>query len=215
MEKERLEEMLELLWTLREGGQEALSVALQRSKDPNARDVVGALAEKKLVSVEDDKVALTPDGDRTAREIVRRCRLAETLLAQVLDLEDREVRASACKFEHVLSPRVTERICTFLGHPPVCPHGKPVPRGACCARAETKLEPLVVRLADVPVGADTIVVFVAPSVHQTLDRLSGFGIVPGSTLRLHQKKPSYVVQAGETTVALDTEIARQIYVKKA
>ena len=43
-----------------------------------------------------------------------------------------EVEESACKFEHILSPDVTERICTLLGHPTACPHGSPIPKGDCC-----------------------------------------------------------------------------------
>jgi DtxR family Mn-dependent transcriptional regulator len=76
------------------------------------------------------------------------------------------------------------------------------------------MEPLVVRLTDVEVGSEVAVVFVAPSLHRTLDRLAGFGVVPGSTMRLHQKTPSYVVQIGETTIGLDEDIARRIFVKR-
>lgn len=214
MEQERIEEMLELLWTLRERGDELLSKAVKASKDEDPVEVLRDLEAKKLVAAQDDRVALTPIGEETAREIVRRHRLAEVLLGQVLELDGAEVTNAACKFEHVLSPKVTDSICTFLGHPPACPHGMPIPRGACCARAETRLEPLVVKLTAVEVGVDVAVVFVAPSLHATLDRLAGFGIVPGSTMRLHQKTPSYVVQVGETTVGLDEEIARGIYVKR-
>ena len=214
MEKERMEEMLELLWTLRERGDELLSRAVKASKDENPTEVIKALASEKLVATRNDTVALTPRGEEAAREIVRRHRLAEVLLAQVLRLEEAEIADAACRFEHVLSPRVTESICTFLGHPPVCPHGMPIPRGACCARVETKMQPLVGRLTDVEVGSDVAVVFVVPALHATLDRLAGFGVVPGSTMHLHQKTPSYVVQVGETTVGLDEEIAKGIYVKR-
>jgi DtxR family Mn-dependent transcriptional regulator len=41
----------------------------------------------------------------------------------------------ACYFEHILSPAVTDSICAFLGHPRLCPHGRPIPRGACCSAA--------------------------------------------------------------------------------
>jgi len=214
MEKERMEEMLELLWTLRERGDELLSKAVKASKDQDPTDVIKALASDKLVATRDDGVTLTAKGEKAAREIVRRHRLAEVLLAQVLELDDSEIADAACRFEHVLSPRVTERICTFLGHPPVCPHGMPIPRGKCCATAETKMEPLVGKLTDVEVGSNVAVVFVAPALHATLDRLAGFGVVPGSTMHLHQKTPSYVVQIGETTIGLDEAIAKGIYVKK-
>ena len=45
------------------------------------------------------------------------------------------VETNACTFEHILSPEVTDRICTFLGHPKTCPHGSPIPPGECCQNA--------------------------------------------------------------------------------
>ena len=215
MEKERIEEMLELLWTLKEAGHEELSTVLEKSRDENAQEVMDVLRKEGLVESKNDKVILTLDGEKKAREIVRRYRLAEALLAQILELEDNEIMDSACKLEHILSPKVTESICTFLGHLPVCPHGKPIPRGDCCLRAETELRPYVTRLTDVEIGIDVSIAFINPMLHATLDRLAGLGIVPGSKMRLHQKSPSYVVQVGETTVALDEAIAKGIYVKRA
>jgi Mn-dependent DtxR family transcriptional regulator len=46
-----------------------------------------------------------------------------------------EIEQQACKFEHILSPEATDKICTFLGHPRTCPHGAPIPPGPCCGRA--------------------------------------------------------------------------------
>jgi len=66
----------------------------------------------------------------------------------------------------------------------------------------------------VEIGIDVSIAFINPMLHATLDRLAGLGIVPGSKMRLHQKSPSYVVQVGETTVALDEAIAKGIYVKR-
>jgi Mn-dependent DtxR family transcriptional regulator len=43
-----------------------------------------------------------------------------------------EIEQQACKFEHILSPEATDKICTFLGHPKTCPHGAPIPPGKCC-----------------------------------------------------------------------------------
>jgi len=43
-----------------------------------------------------------------------------------------EIEQQACKFEHILSPEATDKICTFLGHPRTCPHGAPIPPGVCC-----------------------------------------------------------------------------------
>ena len=65
-------------------------------------------------------------------------RLAERLFTDVLSLRDEEaVESNACQFEHILSPELTDRICTFLGHPETCPHGSPIPRGKCCLAKAT------------------------------------------------------------------------------
>jgi Mn-dependent DtxR family transcriptional regulator len=45
-----------------------------------------------------------------------------------------EIEQQACKFEHILSPEATDKICTFLNHPLTCPHGAPIPPGSCCGR---------------------------------------------------------------------------------
>ena len=80
-------------------------------------------------------VELTPRGRQRAADIIRRHRLAERLFTDSLALEsESEIEQQACKFEHILSPEATEKICTFLGHPRTCPHGAPIPAGQCCGR---------------------------------------------------------------------------------
>ena len=76
--------------------------------------------------------ALTSEGHRRAEALIRRHRLAETLFSETFQMHESVVEAEACYFEHILSPAVTDSICAFLGHPPACPHGKAIPRGACC-----------------------------------------------------------------------------------
>jgi ABC-type lipoprotein export system ATPase subunit/Mn-dependent DtxR family transcriptional regulator len=80
-------------------------------------------------------VELTARGRQRAADIIRRHRLAERLFTDSLALEsESEIEQQACKFEHILSPEATEKICTFLGHPRTCPHGAPIPAGQCCGR---------------------------------------------------------------------------------
>ena len=62
-------------------------------------------------------------------------------------------------------------------------------------------------------GAAGRIVFIAPKFHDRMDRLAALGVIPGSELRLHQRSPSYVIEVGETTIALDAEIAGEIFVK--
>jgi hypothetical protein len=81
-------------------------------------------------------IYFTEKGRRRAEDIIRRHRLAERLFTQTFQVEDeKEVAEQACKFEHILSPEATDRICTFLGHPRTCPHGSPIPAGECCVAA--------------------------------------------------------------------------------
>ena len=80
-------------------------------------------------------VELTPRGRKRAADIIRRHRLAERLFTDSLAMDsETEIEQQACKFEHILSPEATDKICTFLGHPRTCPHGTPIPPGPCCGR---------------------------------------------------------------------------------
>ena len=78
-------------------------------------------------------VSLTTRGRNKAGSIIRRHRLAERLFTDSLAMDsESEIEEQACKFEHILSPGATDKICAFLGHPKTCPHGAPIPPGPCC-----------------------------------------------------------------------------------
>jgi Mn-dependent DtxR family transcriptional regulator len=80
-------------------------------------------------------VELTERGRKKAADIIRRHRLAERLFTDSLALDsETEIEQQACKFEHILSPEATDKICAFLGHPRTCPHGAPIPPGTCCGK---------------------------------------------------------------------------------
>jgi DtxR family Mn-dependent transcriptional regulator len=214
IEEDRIDEILELIWTMRERGVSDLDKLFEETKDLEARSILRLMIKDGLFEVEDNRMILKERGEEKAKEIIRRHRLTERLLLEIFEMSEEEVEQEACKLEHILSPGVTDSVCTFLGHPPTCIHGKPIPRGACCARFKKEMKPLVIPLEELGLGENGRIVFIAPRSHQRLDRLSTLGIVPGSILRMHQKNPSYVLQIGETTLALDSEVVRDIYVKK-
>jgi DtxR family Mn-dependent transcriptional regulator len=214
VEEERIDELLELIWTLREKGVSDLDHLLETTQDVEARSIIRKMIKDDLFQVEGNRMILKERGEEKAREIIRRHRLTERLLSEIFEMSEEEVEEEACKLEHILSPGVTESVCTFLGHPPTCIHGKPIPRGECCAKFKKEMKPLVTPLEELGLGEEGRIVFIAPKSHQRLDRLSTLGIVPGSILRMHQKNPSYVLQIGETTLALDRDIVKNIYVKR-
>jgi DtxR family Mn-dependent transcriptional regulator len=217
MERHRIEEILEHVWTEREEGRDAAAGILAASATEHVPDAgaadLQALARGGLVRLAEDRVQLTSEGEARARDVVRRHRLTERLFRDLLDLGERTMEAQACEFEHILSPEATDSVCTLLGHPPTCPHGKPVPPGACCGAFQRTVRPLVTGLPTFDLGATGRIVFIAPKFHDRMDRLAALGVIPGSTIRLHQRSPSYVIEIGETTIALDPEIAGEIFVK--
>ena len=208
------EEILELLWTMWEVGRNGVDEVLRLAEEKEAERILSEMDREGWISLREGKVVLLAEGERRAEEIIRRHRLAERLLSEVFELEESYMESSACQFEHILSPKVLDSVCTFLGHPPTCPHGKPIPRGPCCARFKKEMEPLVRPLADLKLGEEGRVVFIVPKFRSRLERLSGLGLIPGSVVRLAQKRPSFILEIGETTLALDEEIVREIYVKK-
>ncbi len=214
IDEERIDELLELIWTLREKGVSDLNQLLETTQDAEAKSILRKMIKDDLFQIEDNRMILKERGEEKAREIIRRHRLTERLLHEIFEMSEEEVEEEACKLEHILSPGVTESVCTFLGHPPTCIHGKPIPRGECCSKFKKEMKPLVIPLEELGLGEEGRIVFIAPKSHQRLDRLSTLGVVPGSALRMHQKNPSYVLQIGETTLALDREIVRDIYVKR-
>lgn len=208
------EEILELVWVLRERDIDDHDILLEKSRESEPDELVEELIAEGYLRVENNKVRLTPAGEKYAENIIRRLRLTEVLLNEILDMDDTVTRHQACEFEHILTAEVTDSICTFLGHPLHCPHGMPIPRGECCSKIKNDIKPFVKPLVDLNIGDFGKIVFMSPRSHARLDRLMSFGITPGSVIKLHQKKPSIVIQIGETDLALDPEIARNIYVKR-
>ena len=129
-ENEDFDEILEELWMRRESAlhHESLHFTeLQRRRLFNTMTHIG------LLQLAGEEARFTDAGEERARSVIRRHRLAERLFMDVLFIrDDASVESNACTFEHILSPEVTDRICTFLGHPATCPHGSPIPPGECC-----------------------------------------------------------------------------------
>ncbi len=125
--------LLEQIWVC---GEEGMPADVEHIRTPGGVDAVRALArmeDLRLVRVADHNVLLTDRGKTRARDVVRRHRLAERLFKDTFRIDDHEAHSQACKFEHIISPELDERICSFLGHPTTCPHGNPIPPGDCCA----------------------------------------------------------------------------------
>ena len=187
MEQERIDEALELVWLLEEEGRPEFNRFRLNSDDINFDEMVNKMIKNNLILLKADKVGFTEKGRMLAKGLIRRHRLAEQLFTEVFELTENSVEADACKMEHILSEELTESVCTFLGHPPKCPHGKPIPRGECCKKYKIEIEPMVVRLIDFEVGLKGRIVFIVSAETSRLNRLSSMGITAGCVIRLLQK----------------------------
>jgi len=135
-ENQHFDEVLEQMWSERDRtGGEAFHAECRQFTAAQQRRLVSTMTRIGLVFVDEHGLHFAPAGEERARSVIRRHRLAERLFMDVLSIRDAaSVESNACTFEHILSPEVTDRICTFLGHPETCPHGGPIPRGECCIR---------------------------------------------------------------------------------
>lgn len=224
--QEHLEEFLELCWTAGEDG----LMPLDRDRIP-ARlvcflpnpiepeetahdDVITVMLQQGLLIGEGRLIRLSAVGRAKAQEIVRRHRLTEVLLGSVLEVSETSVESTACQAEHILNAEVTEAVCVFLGHPERCPHGRAIPRGACCTAAQAAVQPLLVPLARLAIGDEATVMAMQTKRREYLQRLHAFGVAPGRRIRLRQLQPSLVIQVDETQLALDHQAGQEIIVRR-
>lgn len=213
LEKE-IDELLQTIWELREQGKVTKTHYMESGAGKVILDNLDRLCEKNLVMVQDQHIKFTPEGEKRARNIVRRHRLTERMLTDLFDIPIGNLEGTSCELEHILNEEVTDSICSFLGHPTRCPHGKPIPKGECCNKLVTTIKPLVMPLTELNPGEKGIITFIATKDKDRLQRLSSLGVSPEAEITMQQKLPAYVIQVGETEIALDHTIVSEIYVKR-
>lgn len=203
------EEILEGLWVkLMEDKKERCDVSLLKD-DSGLKELVNL----DYAEIKDNRIGLTPKGGEEAKSCVRRHRLAERLLVDILDLKKKSVHQRSCQFEHLLHKGLDDSICTLLGHPKTCPHGKPIPEGKCCRDFKKELTKLISPLSELSAGEKGKIAYVHTEDHYTLKKLMSMGTLPGLPIALLQKFPSYVFQIGEGQFAIDKTLASHIYVR--
>ena len=208
------DEILECIWVAIEERDATTTETLYKKFDNETiGTVLPEMVEKGLITILDSEVKLTETGHEEAMSIIRRHRLAERLLNDVLGVSDDVFERGACQFEHFINEGITASICTLLGHPTVCPHGKKIPPGECCSHTKRKLQPVFGPLSRLRTGIKGKVAYISTASQESSEWLSSIGVVPGLTFTVHHRKPSLVIRFGETQLALDDDIANYIYVR--
>lgn len=210
---EKAEEILEALWIAVEEEKlsaldpEKLGVSLD---DPAFAELTG----RALVEIKKGMVFFRPEGREEGRMTIRRHRLAERLMMDVLNIRGEDGNSKACQFEHLLNEGVDSKVCTMLNHPTTCPHGKPIPAGECCRQARAEGDLGIVALTELKSGEGGEIAYIQTDDNKKMQKLMAMGVLPGNKIVLAQSFPSYIFRVGYSEFAIDTNLAREIFVRK-
>jgi len=158
-------------------------------------------------------VKLTEKGRKLALHVIRRHRLSERLLTDLLHMDWAKVHKAACGLEHVMTDEIMKKLEKALGHPKSCPHGNPIPT-KCGGILEEKSEPL----ANFNPGEEGIIVKIVREETELLQYLATVGLMPGTILEVVEKAPfdgPITVRVHGNDCALSREVASIIEVKRA
>jgi len=203
------DEYMERLWYMREDGEESLNAFKEALGEGFNAAVLDELTSDALVAVSKDqlRITLTEEGIDRARRVIRAHRIAERLIHDVLG---NRFESGACEFEHIIDTELVDSICTLLGHPRECPHGKPIPEGECCRRSAKTAESSVIPLTELEVGQSGRVAYVNYRNEHLFHKIDDLQIRPGVMIKLLQRYPSYVVEVESATIAMDSEVAATV-----
>jgi DtxR family Mn-dependent transcriptional regulator len=211
-----IEEYLECIFKLQEKSGVARTNDIAKSLEVvpgTVTNTVEWLEKEGLITHKPYKgVKLTEKGRKIALQVIRRHRLSERLLTDILHIEWDKVHDAACKLEHDITDEITKPLEKALGHPKTCPHGNPIPT-RCGGIIEEESQPLTV-LNEREQGT---IVKITEEKADLLRYLGTMGLVPGASFEVVGKAPfngPIVIKVGRTNRALSREVASIIKVKR-
>jgi len=210
---EKAEEILERLWVEVEEEGNVFTDLDKITLFPDEA-VYRELTDAAFIEVKEGRVYLRPEGKEEGRKIVRRFRLAERLMMDVFNIRGEAAKEKACQFEHLLNEGVDTKLCTMLNHPSTCPHGKSIPPGECCIEARRSGNLGVVSLTELKPNEEGEIAYIQTEDNKKMQKLMAMGVLPGNRIRLLQTFPSYIFNVGYSEFAIDTNMAREIFVRK-
>ncbi len=211
-----VEEYLEAIYKMSQDDGPVIAARLaehMQVSPPTVADMMRRMKEAGLVKMPRKKgVVLTARGEELAEKLVRRHRLWERFLTDVLGFDWDQVHEEACKLEHAISDQVEEKLAEMLGDPETCPHGHPIP-GTRGARERMKADR---PLSDLCVGDEAVIERVAEEEPKLLQYLASLGLLPEAHVSVKEIAPfkgPLLVQVAGAQYALGQEVASKIIVR--
>ena len=187
---------------------------------PTVSQTVARMERDGLLTVEGDRhLELTDHGRSLATRVMRKHRLAECMLVQVIGLDWELVHDEACRWEHVMSETVERRLLEVLGHPTESPYGNPIPGLAELgqnADGDGRVDTLLT-LDQVPLAGSARVVvrrLAEPlqSDHALMSRLRRAGVAPGASITVGRSPLGFLVGSGGETTEITGVVASHVFV---
>jgi DtxR family Mn-dependent transcriptional regulator len=205
-----IEEYIEAIWRVTESGQAAAKNLAQHLgvAPPSVTGMLKRLSALGLVEYKPyGKISLSAKGRRLAAALIRRHRLSERLLTDILGLPWEKAHSEACKFEHLITGEVEQRLSARLGKIDTCPHGHPIDISA----ADESFP-----LTEARPSASVNVASITDESPEVLRYLAGLGIVPGAKLKITRREPladgPILIEIGREPHALGRQTAEKIRV---
>ncbi len=211
-----LEEYLEAVHELEEEGTTVIQARLAERlghSAPAVSEMIHRLREEGYLEIDGRALSLTGTGRKLAESVVRKHRLAERLLTDIIGLPWASSHVEACRWEHVISDEVAEHLVVLLGNPTTCPHGNPIPGSG-------RDERMLTALGDAQTGEHVRLERVTEQVEidrATLVYLSDHGFVPGTEALVSARAPdgTLTLDLGDRSISLGPALAYQLYVAAA
>jgi DtxR family transcriptional regulator, Mn-dependent transcriptional regulator len=187
---------------------------------PTVSQTVARMQRDGLVSVQGDRhLELSAKGREHATRVMRKHRLAECLLVQVIGLEPADVHAEACRWEHVMSEQVERKLLELLGHPTQSPYGNPIPGLDELGDMEseefrTGLESLDQVATET--GVSVVVRRIGEPVQEDLAVIRGMwraGVRPGGSVVARSSHGGVLIGSGGEAIELDSGLASHVFVE--
>ncbi|MGH2731551.1 MAG: metal-dependent transcriptional regulator [Actinomycetota bacterium] len=205
-----VEDYLQQIKRLEEDGQRCTATVLAQTLGvslPSASEMLKRLGEEGyLKRHKDGSISLTEHGRPLAHVVLRRHRLVERLLTDILGMPWHEVHGEAHRLEHAISSRVEEHLAAALGFPEYCPHGHPI-----CPVDRRKLRPL----DEVGPGEEVAIAQISEIKEELLAYLDKIGVRPGTVVKVTEVGPfsgPLTIEGEEGRVTLGREVAAYVQV---